>query len=293
MTRARWTQILSAIVGIAVGGAVFRSDDVWAWLSGADWTQLPASIVGATVPAVAGFAFARALATNSVRTLKRAELEEVAKHELEQDDAAMRDRVDRQAAWDRLYEVSRPLVESPNRYVFVSAVRDRAREVREAAKVAGQPTVELLGLDSAAEELAFRAVEFGEVMRSNLSEVVAVVDALVNVHRVETLRLPSRALHHLQSLAEDRPRWSPRDVDMLVATAEARVRSDRPGGRHELSFVEAASNTGYTAILQLRRLAHVLRQAPPMAHEVENLDTYSAMLETFTRLEDHLSAGPP
>ncbi|MCU1359931.1 MAG: hypothetical protein JWN99_1220 [Ilumatobacteraceae bacterium] len=104
--KAPWSHLAAATGGVIVGAAIVRSEPVWHWLRGADWSQLPATAVGASVPAAAGFFLARALAVNSVHTIKAAELQAQHDFDSEQQAAEIQAGVDRAAAWNTVFDLS-------------------------------------------------------------------------------------------------------------------------------------------------------------------------------------------
>lgn len=212
----RWLQVAFGLaIGLVVGAMSVRTDLTREWIRTADWSQLPSTIVGTGIPAIAGVIFATALARNSAKGLKSVELAAIEEHEQAQDERYARERALRREGWDQLHEAA----------VVLLPDRSSCFEFSALARAAGRRWWEENGrvaaavVDQEVERLARDRVEWGERLRTHLPDVQVALDGLYLTHGVEVLEVVRRAVGSLAGFGADSRNWWDRDVNALIAAA--------------------------------------------------------------------------
>jgi hypothetical protein len=247
----------------------------------ADWSQLPAIVIGSTIPATAGFLLARALATNSVKTLKRAELAELELHERQRFRISLAEREERRLAWDRLFDAVRPL-DVPFTDGVVFALKARLEELSRAA-AKGESADELLdGSNVSPSRVASRAagiaadlVDWPRHLTGHVDDVVECLRVLVEDHDVDLMRVPLRATRQLSLLVAGEPTWGPTsEVELLTVAKERPAEADsylNGGLEPRTRVLREISRTSQAALRGLSDVADRQRVSP---HDREEVDTH-------------------
>jgi hypothetical protein len=295
MKRVRSSHAMTGVFAGLAGAAVARSDPLFHWFQRADWSQLPATIIGTAIPAAGGFFFASAIAEKSVRRLKDTELEAQHAFDSKQHGQAVARGVARVAEWDDLRDRCRDLrlPEYHNDSTFGGQLRARLTEEWDAATKAGAAALPGSRNFYDLDRFAFFNAEWGQRMRDHLEPVIASARRLVVEHGVYQLHIVVEVLEQLQCLASDITMWIPLDEQLVIAAYEA-DREHQPSG----TAVWAASYKSNEAIRDLELLADAFRGKP---HDAEEVDTtvmrgrgsqsYEVdVAQTFRNLEDLIEA---
>ena len=291
-TWSRWWFVSAGVVvGFVAGGVALRWTELWDWLRGSDWTSLPAVIVGTTIPAIAGVMFAQTIAKRSVRTLRQVELETTEAHESSVAERTAVERETRRAAWDRLYDACTAVRPHDRQPDLLTAVREEAKRIDEAGAAAAKANGEkYTRIGPNAAEVALLGAVCGVELREHLPSLIDSTRSLLDVHRVELLRVPLDALMLLSEVANDTTRWLPLDAHAVISTVQ--VQPDRT-----LPIVNIATDS-IAAIKDLKSVAGRQRIAPHDADDVntsvtrqkgwaeESTSWEESMLTVFARLAD-------
>lgn len=294
MRRPTGTEAVTAAIGAALGATAARIGPIFDWIRSADWSSLPATIVGTSVPAAAGFFFARSLARNSVRTLERDRLDETHLHE-ERLRAEALDAAERRAAcWQRVLVATQRV--SPPRFTEATTpladrvtmlVTDRLQAELTAWTAAGEsgPKPKRSAPTMAASSL----LDVPNRLRSDGPDLVRCLDELVETFGVHAMHVPLRATRKLVQLAADVGRWPPVDP---AAFLDAMGGPERP----YLDQLMEVTDQAWRAFQQLALLANEYRARPHAADDVDPIVDWSditrrggevaAVPATFAKLED-------
>lgn len=258
--------------GLVVGGALgaapsrgFRS--FFDWISGADWTSMPATVAGTTIPAVDGFIFARSLAENSVRSLKNIELDEELRHARGLEAQAATEAVERARAWDRLHDACKAVDADAQSGEFQPLVAE-VRAVVKADHEAAIAQAEAAGLpkpkrdDDYGGALASSRVVFPIVFGRRLPAVVAALSQLVEIHGVQRLYMACEEVDRVLQITSDPRHWLPQDVEAIRRAHHAR----RPG-------TDALGSVTYVTDSTVRYLAHLADRYRVVPHDAVDVDT--------------------
>lgn len=212
----KWIGLSGALLGALgfVGGAfLFRADDTWLWAQSADWGQLPATAVGTSIPAGAGFMLARMLARDSARALTRAGLEETVAFGAAQAKREASEDVSRQASWKRLFEALSPLEHHPELTSDVDAVftekKAQLASVEAHAKLAVGVAMKLARLRISWRTTALRS----------MPQILTELDELIEAHGVNQLRPVAGATREFNDALAELRLWEPCDPEALITYA--------------------------------------------------------------------------
>ena len=260
---------IGVAVGLAVGFGVAQSDAFVDWIRAADWSALPATVIGTAIPGVAGFMFARAIAESSVRRIKSTELDAEREHQGRVDEEARLEALSIARSWAQLYDATRAVVPSaelrrPLGPVAEAGYREEraAWEVaKEQAKVMGIKAPTLRARD--VEEMAHTRLEWPIVARRHLPAVLDALDVLVVEHRVIALQPIRDTFGLIGQLVERGDLWLPPDSTATEIRAMIHDESLRPKPLISASF---AGRTEH-AFRRVLTLAQFHRSHPHDADE--------------------------
>lgn len=250
--RQLWLVIGGALGGFVLGGVVFRWSRFWTWLTSADWTSLPAVIIGTAIPAFAGVAFAQSFASRSMKTLRKAELEATDEYKRQRAGQEASEKEARRNAWDQIYDACKAFTDRSDDDAFIKSVRDHSKNVH------GQDSQVTPQVGAA----AWYGMLWGAELRSHLPNLVNELRILVSVHGVEKMRVPLNALEILLPLAKDERSWLPMDPE------EIRRAVEESRGEIPICAIGAQSET---AIHYLGIIADRQRTVP---HDADDVDCF-------------------
>jgi hypothetical protein len=295
-------EVCLVAVGAAAGAICARSGTLVDWVrDSADWSTVPATVVGTSIPAAAGFAFARTLAGNSVRSLKRIELEEIRRDETHERARAIDEAEERANCWQRVMRAAEqvhPPMHTAIPMPIASRVTEIARQWHSAAvdewreQGQGGPKPK----PSPAAELAMVLIETPDRVRAHGPELVRCLTELVDRFGVHSMHVPLRATKALVGMAQNSSLWPDSDPARFFDA----VMTDLTEFNARWAAAEETSRYSMTAIRQLSALANEYRARPHAADDVDPSIEWSdyfnrapSLVEvprSFAKLEDLIAA---
>lgn len=249
--RHLWSAIGGVLVGFGLGGIAFRWTWFWTWLTRADWTSLPAVIIGTSIPAIAGVMFAQSLAKRSMKALRKVDLEATHEYQRLEKQREAAEREARRVAWDHVFDACKAFARRRDDDPFILSVTKLTPNLN-----GGYSSVPV----GAAAAAAWDGALWGVELRTHLPYLVKVLHTLVEIYRVEKMRVLLQAVDLLLPLAMDKQHWLPIDIDKVIsAVAESQ-------GEIPICVIGAQSET---SIYHLGIIAERQRNVPLDADEVD------------------------
>lgn len=282
----RWHVVVGAVGGLVVGIALARVGAVWRSIAAADWSILPATVVGTLVPAAAGLMFAQRVARQSARDVKRAELETQEEYDDIRRTQDLAEARDRRVGWDLLYQACVGLRE----HIVDSTSTDQAIRAH-IAELTSAPTHETASEARAnqgrLQERARTIVLLSDCenrLRAGLRPVQDALHRLVHSHGVEALHVAEEAFALVHRLLAQPQRWcvltAPEEIAKCAASSEWQ----------EDETMTSLARAVNAAVEDLARLASRQRVAPV---ETEQIDTQLEEGTMWWRFKADAPPPPP